>query len=317
MENYRKLIKFGTSSYVVSLPTAWVKQNKLGKGDNVFLSENLKNELVISVGNNDDEREKASTEINVDGKDPSMVKREIIASYLNNYNTITLKGKSLDKYAKIIRQTFHNMMAMEIVEENYGAIVAKDFVNLHEVIIEDMIRKIDNIARSMLEDIPKIIDKNIAESIVQRDDQINRMVFLTIRVIKQTLTDPRHTNKKNVLSISKIIDLWEVIFHIEKTADFLKRVARNTGRIQQNKNVLEDLLKVYAKIKKLYWETMKAYYSQDKQLAFGLSVYKRLLADDCNKLHEKHWKIRYAPIIIEDYKNIVSAVHNIGRRVYS
>src|SRR3989344_6971329 len=308
MENHRKLIKFGTSSYVVSIPNDWIKKNKLEKGDVVFLSQNPENELIISVGGISGDQQKTSIEIVVDGKDLSRVKREIIASYLNNHNIITLKGKNLEKYAQTIRQTVHNMMGMEIVEENYRAIIAKDFMNLHEVVIEEMIRKVDNIARSMIEDIPQILEKDISESIVQRDDQINRMVFLLTRVMKQTLNDPSHTNKKNVLSTSKIIDMWEVIFHIEKIADFLKRIARNMSRIRQRKEVLNDLFVVYARIKKLYWDTFKAYYTQDGQTSLGLSEYKRILADDCNKLHEKYWRVRYAPIIIEDYKNVISSI---------
>lgn len=35
----RKIIKFGNSSYVVTLPNEWVKKHKLDKGSQVFLSE--------------------------------------------------------------------------------------------------------------------------------------------------------------------------------------------------------------------------------------------------------------------------------------
>ena len=317
MDDFRKIIKFGKSSFVISLPNAWIKKNKLNKGDTISLAENLNSELILSLKPGDKDDEKTSKLILVDGKDISRVKREIIASYLNNYNTITLKGKDMDKYNPIIRQTVQNLMAMEIIEENYETIVAKDFISLDEVIIEEMIRKIDNITRSMIEDIPQILNKDISKNIVQRDDQVNRMTFLVIRAMKQTLRHPQLTNKKNRMSLTKIIDLWEVIFHIEKIADFLKRIARNMSRVKQKKDILKDILVLYGKIKDFYWDTMKAYYNQDDKIALELSGHKRSLSDECNKLHEKYWRIRYLPIIIEDCKNVISAVHNIGRRTYS
>ena len=43
---YRKLISFGKSSFVVSLPKSWIKQNKLKKGDLIHF-EDEGNNLVI------------------------------------------------------------------------------------------------------------------------------------------------------------------------------------------------------------------------------------------------------------------------------
>ena len=53
MEKFRKIIKFGTSSFVLSLPIDWTKKNNLGKGDLVSISENVNNELVLSVPSKD------------------------------------------------------------------------------------------------------------------------------------------------------------------------------------------------------------------------------------------------------------------------
>ena len=45
---YRKLISFGKSSYVVSLPKSWVVQNKLKKGDLLYFDEKEK-DLILSI----------------------------------------------------------------------------------------------------------------------------------------------------------------------------------------------------------------------------------------------------------------------------
>ena len=38
---FRKLIRFGKNSYVISIPKPWVEKNKLKKGDTIYINENL------------------------------------------------------------------------------------------------------------------------------------------------------------------------------------------------------------------------------------------------------------------------------------
>ena len=53
---YRRLISFGRSSYVVSLPKEWIGQNNLKKGDLVYLQESGPN-LLLSKKESDEKVE--------------------------------------------------------------------------------------------------------------------------------------------------------------------------------------------------------------------------------------------------------------------
>ena len=44
---YRKLMAFGNSSFIVSVPKAWVEKNRLKKGD-VLMVEQKPNELILA-----------------------------------------------------------------------------------------------------------------------------------------------------------------------------------------------------------------------------------------------------------------------------
>ena len=50
---FRKLIKFGKSSFVISLPKKWLEKNKLKKGDLLYVSEN---ENGLSLTSKDNEK---------------------------------------------------------------------------------------------------------------------------------------------------------------------------------------------------------------------------------------------------------------------
>ena len=67
--DYRKLIKFGESSHVISLPASWIRKNNLKKGDHIYFEENGNNELVITAEIKKFEPEQQEITIDIDGKD--------------------------------------------------------------------------------------------------------------------------------------------------------------------------------------------------------------------------------------------------------
>ena len=77
------------------------------------------------------------------------------------------------------------------------------------------------------------------------------------------------------------------------------------------------MLRIFTEIESFYKETLKTYYTCDVKSAYNLSLNKRRLADVCNKHHEKYWGVKQVPIILESFKDVISSIHNILRRVYS
>jgi|SRR3989338_7023100 len=316
MENYRKLIKFGTSSYVVSLPNEWIKKNNLKKGDSLFINESLNSELIFTPKPISEDVQNRELVISVDGKDISRVKREIVSAYINNYDIIKIQG-NVSKYGREIRDAIKNLMALEIIDERSNEIIAKDYLDLKDVTFDEIIRKIDTITKSMMGDAKTFGNEKLHENIAERDEQINRLVYLIIRTLRFTLDNPGRANKKNILRMTPILNVWDVSLNIEKVADDIKRSARHFYKIRSKTKVLQSLIEILADMEKFYWETMKAYYNCDVEKAFSLSSQKRKLSERCNQLHEKHWGEKYVPTILENFKNMISSIHNIGRRIYS
>ena len=73
----RKLIKFGTSSFVVSIPRPWINKNKLVKGDLIYFNENGNNELVLSARENNDKKKLSRIVIDTKNKPLQTIRREI------------------------------------------------------------------------------------------------------------------------------------------------------------------------------------------------------------------------------------------------
>jgi|SRR3989344_891336 len=317
MENFRKIIKFGNSSFVLSLPIDWIKKNSLGKGDLVSISENINNELVLSASSKEKSVQRKEIVIDINNKDLSRIKREIVSAYLNSYGVIRIKGKISANLIEEIKTITKGLTALEIVEQNPDSLIAKDFLDVGEITFQEILRKMDTITRSMIVDLKSIDKEDLSKSIIARDEEVNRMVYLIIRTMRFTLNTPSLSHKENRVSMGNILSIWDIALTIESIADDVKRTAREFSKIKTSLQIKNEILQVLEGIEHFYWESMKAYYTSDVELAFKLSLSKARLSDKCNELHEKFWDTKHAPIILENFKSMISSIHNLGRRVYS
>ncbi len=308
---YRKIIKFGKNSHIISLPKNWLEKHNLNKGDLVYLDEGIKGIVIYPKEIKEDEKPTSIT-IDVTGKDRDDIVREISASYINNFNLINITGKDLNKKIPLIKKIIHNLMALEIVEQTPSRIVAKDFLNIKEVSIDELIRKIDVIIRTMIIDSKSTPKKDLYEEIYNRDEDVNRLTFLAYRIIKKALKRPALFK----IRPTKLLSLWLLALYLEMIADESKRIARYLRELKIDNKLINELISIYSKIEKNYLTTMKAYYNKDKNLAYNQSTMKKVIVKECDKIYNKTWNNKQIPILLEKFKNMAFAIHEIGRLIY-
>lgn len=327
---YRKLISFGRNSYVVSMPKSWVIKNKLRKGDLMSVNDNG-NEITISLSSNN-AVQTAPREITIqtENKEINLIKTEIVSAYLNNYDIINIYSNTLEKNALEIKNILRNLTGMEVMEQTSKRIVAKDLINKSEISLKVLIRRMDVITRAMIDDAIESIDgESHYESIDQRDNDVNRLHFLSYRVIRGAMKDP---------SLAKTLKMepWElfisqrIMMRLEKIADRQKRITRYLRNIKLKKSVAKDLKKLYSHMRDKYLEVMKAYYNNDKTLAFAVEVSNkdRILA--CENFHKKstgcpmrikrHETQSYCTElsrIVDNLKAMTTSIKNLSRVVIS
>ncbi|MBI2110314.1 phosphate uptake regulator PhoU [Candidatus Woesearchaeota archaeon] len=309
----RKLIKFGNSSHVVSLPTSWLKKNNLNKGNTVFLKENG-NDLIVSYALKEELREQTAITINSDNKDTEGLAREIVSAYLNRFNTINIVGREIPKRTKEISDIIHNLVALEIVEQTSNKIIAKDFLKLEEVSISEIVRKVDITTRSMLEDAKASIDKNNHKTLFEKDKNINKLCFLLFKVMRNAVKEPQLV-KTFKLNFIDIFDYWILVTNLEHIADEAKRASRAVAKIKLNEQEKEELKKIFLEIETAYIEIMKAFYQKDKEIAYKVSSKKVPILRACDAFLEKHQEANLT-YIIERVKGMNNSIKNISRSIY-
>ncbi len=234
---YRKLIKFGNSAHVISLPNNWLKKNNLKKGNLIYFEENGNGELVLNNEIKKVEYKPTEFTINITNKPLQTIQREIMHAYVNNYDLINING-DLRKYGKEIEETLTNLLAIEIMEQTSNKIVAKNFLDIKEVSINDNIRRIDLTIRSMVGYLKESLNGDIDnfDGISLLDNNVNKVRFLLYRTINKYMS----TNKLDLnLGLNSFIELLNyrlIINNLEDIADECKRISRflKTSRIKRN-----------------------------------------------------------------------------------
>lgn len=323
----RKLISFGKGSYIVSMPKGWIEKNNLKKGDLISINDEGF-ELILSA--NQQEQKLDFKEVNIDakGKNLGLLKSEIVSSYLNGYDTINILFDNNSKEAPRIKDIMRNLSGLEIMEQTSTRIVAKNLININEISIKTIIRRMDIITRAMMEDAILCYRSQCTyDSIHHRDIDVNRLFFLGYRVIKNAIKNPR-------IAKSLEIEPWQlhsdtlIIKKLERIADDQKRIARYLCTAELDRETLAELDRIHTDVSIAYNDVMKAFYNQDKQLSYQIEVTNKDRTNACDKLlaeyteRNSHSRSKTSSLnlvtvakIIENLKAVSVEVRDIARTV--
>jgi phosphate uptake regulator len=317
----RRLIKFGDSSHVVSIPKDWIEKNKLQKGDLIFLDENEFGQLLISPDQKKIERVDRGISVCIDKKNEAQIKREIIASYLKNFSTIRLHGSEIRKKLPFIKETIQNLMAMEIVKQSNEEVVAKVFVDTETIKFEEITTRIDLMVRSLFQDFCCLLEKeNIQEKeleeMVSRDEDVNGLFFLSQKLFKQKLENPFLVS---TVKLADLFESWNTNFRLEFLSDRIKEMSTliKKNKLNKNKAIVKSLKNIFKEIEFYYLSVMKARHARDINIAFELSSKKVDLYKKCDFLVEKSGDKKGFPEICEKTRSVVREIHAINRSIYN
>lgn len=307
----RKLVKSGNASLVVAVPSEWIRSNKLKAGDSVYITEEP-NCIKITTDLKPETAEKKEIVINVDGKDVPTIWHEMTAAYMNNYYYIVLKGKEIDKVSREVKRSIAGLVALELVEDSKDKIVARDFVNICDADLKVVIRRMDNIVRSMIID-AKAVTKNqqLVEAITDRDIELNKLSFFVFKILKTAYLDRKMLSCMNITDID-LLRYWELNIHLEKIGDRTKNMAQISKKLNSaNKTKYAALLE---ELQTLYEATMKSFYENSFKEADIVARKRRKLMVEMQGHLNKNGDSAWAQIIINAF-NFVSNTNDIARVV--
>lgn len=311
----RKLISFGSSSYVISIPKNWISGNKLEKGDPLYIEEK-QNELIITSARSEKEKEIKEKQIDCSSKSYETIRCELVAAYLNNYNIIEIRQLSEENLMKV-KELVQNLAGLEILEQTSDKIITKDLINIKEVSIKALMRRIDIIIRSMTDDAVAKIGKQVVKSIYDRDEDVNRLTWLVRRMITAALEDQKVSKMFETEPKDILLD-WEVSLRMEKIGDSLKRVSKCLASVKLDEKSLSEISKLFDAIKTRYLNSMKAYYGKDMGIACDIETTKPKIYEKCDEFMQNgnnSVNNKQFVVLIENFKTLNAKISDISKAV--
>ncbi len=175
----RKLVKQGSATMMISLPSKWIKENKLGKGDEVELEEQKK-ELVISI--EEKRKEQKTIEINLNNENINDLRVLLTHSYRKGYNKIILKGNLAESKKEISKIVPNVLLGFEITERNQNKIVIENISQPDKSKYSVMISKIFLLINEM----PEIVLNNPSlNELEQTKDSCDKFVLFCRKIITE------------------------------------------------------------------------------------------------------------------------------------
>jgi len=324
--DFRKVIEFSSGSYVVTLPKAWIHANKIQKGDSMAMEE-VKDHLVLFPNNKERTKTDSYISISVEHKLLEQLQIEIITAYLNNCSIIEITSKKFDDTALDVKSILRNLSGMEIIEQSASKIVAKDILDISSISVQTIIRRMDTLTKSMMDDTAAVFagtgsEKNIEE----RDVDVNRSYHLGCRVIKNAFDDSM-VMRKLQMTPWQLMNSRMILLRIEEIADRQKRICRLISQAKFQGNVLKELRDLMESLRQRYNGAMKAYYTNDAALALSIEMGTKAYVEKLNKLmlrtisgkkqHKKEEDLLASLSIIDYTKSCFAFTRYIARIVMS
>jgi len=235
----RKVQLTGGSSFVLTLPKEWIKALSIKKNDSLGLIAQPDGTLVVTTRTTEARPQRAK-EIKVEEvKEPSHLFRMLIGTYIMGYSTITLRSsgrmpaQARDTVVKFAQMT----IGPEVMEESASSITVKDLLNPAEMPFDKTIRRMHILVRTMHEDAFTSMEKRdraLAEDVLRRDSDINRLNWLAARQHSIMLADTTLARRMGI-SLEDAVHYFLIARILERIGDHGVRISRGVLQLMEKR----------------------------------------------------------------------------------
>ncbi|MBS7624383.1 hypothetical protein KEJ29_02245 [Candidatus Bathyarchaeota archaeon] len=262
---FRRIQMTRSGTFFVTLPKEWAIRNGIARGTIVASMETPDGKLIIDPKYNVESAPR-STVI----KPGPHLGREIISKYLLGYDIIAVeaKGRITPEERDIIKKTAARLIGLEIIEEDYSKIVMQCLLEPSALSPEKILRREHLIASGMCRDsITALLegDIHLARNVIARDNEVDRLYFLLVRVLRTLVQNPSLSEKLNMHPID-CLDYRLAASSVEAVADQSSQISEYTIKFRDLKiseNLSKALHELYKAIYDCYNDAVTAFLSRN------------------------------------------------------
>ena len=291
----RKVSLIGPSTLMVSLPSKWVKQFNVKKGDEIDIEED-DHKLVISLGHSS-----VSKKIKIDLiKHQNLIRKLLLNAYRAGFDEINITFGQLEDLKTIQHFISTVLLGFEIIEQGKNTCTLRNVTKESEEEFESMFRRTFQVTSIML--------KNGLEALKHHDiELIKETTLMETTNNKFVLFCERLLNKKGVGNFLKTNFTFAAVYQLEKIADELKYIFDYIS--EHSIKISADVVKFYEKVNMSFDLCQSAFYDFTEEKAEEISSIKEKILLSSESLYNTANKNEAC--IIGRLINIMQFIHNI------
>jgi phosphate uptake regulator len=265
--NLRKVQEI-SGTYLLSIPIDWARRSGLTKGSIVAIVEREDGCIIVDPQYNLENNVESTTI-----QPNRFLERELTGKYLLGFDIIKISGKTrlLPEISERVRTNVRRLIGLEIVEEDAYKIVLQCLLEPSALPPERILRREHLLASSMHKDVLASLNEGnapLAKSIIERDEEVDRLYFLLVRLLRMIVLKP-YLSEKLGLSMIDCLDYRLMANYIEAIADYSQEVAKNViefSDVALPETVFQTLIKLGELSYEMHQDAFAALLSKDLRL---------------------------------------------------
>jgi phosphate uptake regulator len=236
----RKLQKVGYSTLSVSLPSNWVKEMNLKRGDTVFLAQEKDGSLKVFPSEILSPREGVEEYIcNCDlCDDPKMLERVIVGSYIlgRDLFSIISSDRVRSEHIEEVRGIMRKLIGLGIIEETSDRITLQCSVDPRKFHLDMLLRRLSILSLTIVKEAVQALadfDISLAEDAIRREDEADMMYLLAMRLLVSAQRRREVAEEIGLKDPLHIIYFGLMLRYLELIGDYAEEIARRVIELSQ------------------------------------------------------------------------------------
>lgn len=266
----RRVQLTGGSSYILTLPKEWINSLNIKKNTPLGIHMQSDGTLLITPKMMQEQLQRTIEFDTTQAPEQMFLLRRLIGAYIAGYTIIriTSTGRIPEPVHGIVRTFTQTAIGQEVVEETDNSITLKDLLNPIEMPFDRTIKRMHIIVKGMYEDTIQAFqtrDKQLADDVIQRDTDIDRLHWLIARQYNIILRHVSLAEKMNITN-STASSCFLISRIIERIADHVVGIAENTSSLVKSKideKIIKHILTASTQSLDLFNRSINAFFRKD------------------------------------------------------
>ncbi len=272
----RKVQVTGGSTFVISLPKKWVREAGVKPNDTLGIIQQDDGTLVVTPRLVETEALRTKTFEVGDNPVAEELFRNLIAAYVTGHDVIEVlqRPRMSAQVRNVVRTFCHAVIGPEIIDESAETIRTRDLLDPSDLPFKTSLQRMYRIASGMHSSAATAcaeLDVHLAEDVISRDAEVDRLNWLIARQYNLLLRDVRFAEKMGTPREQAIFFLL-ISRTIERIGDHAHRIAEQVGDLKRagaEPKLMAGVTKHSEAVMKILDDAMAALLTKDAAQAHG------------------------------------------------